>query len=211
MTLRFNGERQGARLHAGSALPAKLNGTRMTIAGLRGVPFERRLGGSASHGTRGRFARRSRRVVGAVGVVLGVGIGAPSYAASPGNTGYWTVRADGATYPFGSASTFVGPASIIRGLRAPIKSVAATPDGKGIWMVASDGGVFAFGDAKFFGSAANINLAAPIVGMAATRDGGGYWLVASDGGVFAYGDASFSGSVGGQGLPQPMVGIAASS
>ena len=107
--------------------------------------------------------------------------------------GYWLVRADGATYPFGKASPYLGPASTIRGLNRPIVGVAANPDRQGLWMVAADGGVFSFGDARFYGSAANLELAAPIVGMAATPDGGGYWLLGADGGVITFGDAPYLG------------------
>ena len=83
-------------------------------------------------------------------------------------TGYWLVRADGATYPFGNASTVVGPASVIRGLNRPIVAVVSTPDRQGLWMVASDGGVFSFGNAIFAGSTGGQRLSTPMIGIAAS-------------------------------------------
>src|SRR4029079_15771782 len=92
-------------------------------------------------------------------------------ARTPDGRGYWLLRADGAAYPFGDASTSTGPASIIQGLRAPIVAGAATPTAQGFWQLAGDGGVFAFGTARFFGSAATVGLHAPIVDAASTADG----------------------------------------
>ena len=134
----------------------------------------------------------------------------PPTAATAGaaRSGYWLVRADGATFPFGGADSRVGPASVIRGLRTPIVAVASTPTGRGMWMTNASGGVFAFGDARFHGSAAGLKLASPITGITPSSDGGGYWLVSRGGGVFAFGNAAFHGSATGQPTSNPMIGIA---
>ena len=135
------------------------------------------------------------------------GLTLPYPPSSTGGKSYWVFTANGAVYPFGTASSH-GTATTTA-LRQPIVGDAATPDGAGYWLVAADGGVFSFGDATFYGSLGNKVLNKPIVGIAATPDGGGYWLVAADGGVFSFGDATFYGSLGNKVLNKPIVGIAA--
>jgi pimeloyl-ACP methyl ester carboxylesterase len=164
--------------------------------------------------------RRSALAVGAVSIVVGGTMLAPSFAGAvapsssdasagaitplPAAQGYWTVAADGGVFAF--QSPYYGSMGG-HPLAAPVVGMASGPEGRGYWEAAADGGVFAF-NTTFFGSMGGMPLNQPVVGMAATADGGGYWEVARDGGIFAFGDAGFYGSMGGKPLNQPIVDMA---
>ncbi len=119
--------------------------------------------------------------------------------------GYWLFGADGATYPFGTATSYGDLKKL--SLWGPIVSGEATPDKRGYWMLGFDGGIFSFGSARFRGSLGGVKLWAPVNDFATTPSGNGYWLIAYDGGVFTFGDARFHGSLGGIKLASPVIGV----
>jgi Phage tail lysozyme len=114
-------------------------------------------------------------------------------------SGYWMLGADGAVYPFGSASNSGSAPS-------PAVAIAARADGRGYWVVDPGGEVRHFGEAAGdHGGLPLLRLDESVTTISATPSGNGYWLFTNRGRAFAYGDAHFYGDMSTVPLNGPIV------
>lgn len=112
--------------------------------------------------------------------------------ADPSGDGVWTIAADGAIAPVGSAGRH-GNATTESG-GTFVMAMAATPSGNGYWIVTHNGGVFSHGDARFYGSAVHTSRRGIVIDIEASPTGKGYWLFTDQGQVLGLGDAKTFGS-----------------
>jgi sugar lactone lactonase YvrE len=108
--------------------------------------------------------------------------------ATPGQSGYWMLGADGKVYGFGDAHP-MGDASANLPGGTKATHIEPTPDYQGYWIVNDAGNVYAYGDAKPFGNASGLAAGERVTSLSATPSGTGYWLFTTKGRVFPFGDA----------------------
>ncbi|MFV1989443.1 MAG: PKD domain-containing protein, partial [Acidimicrobiales bacterium] len=131
----------------------------------------------------------------------------PPPPATPSQSGYWMLEADGDIYGFGDSTTY--PAAALESGATAI-AFDRTVDGQGLWILDSTGVVHVRGTATHQGNVTSLANGDRVSAISATPSGNGYWIFTDQGQVFAFGDATHYNDLPGLGIT-PVGAVVASA